>query len=125
YLGPTLYKLGRYEDALAVFLAGVPTTDALARFYLAQTYYQLRLYLKARATFVALRDHGLGPKLGAAADTYVTLIDPLYATPPPEATIAAYQASGQALLGAGKSGLAAEYFDEARQARAILDRSRP
>src|SRR5262249_9155900 len=67
--GPTFYKLGRYEEALATFLAGRGVlADALSGFYLGQTYYQLRLYRKARAAFVALRGRGLGPRLDAAAE---------------------------------------------------------
>src|SRR5262249_44064137 len=64
YLGPTLYKLGRYRDALDVFVSSSAPADALTDFYLGQTYYQLRLYRKARALFAALRTRGLGPALG-------------------------------------------------------------
>jgi tetratricopeptide (TPR) repeat protein len=115
YLGPTLYKLGRYQDALAVFLAARGPGDALDGFYLGQTYYQLGLYRKARTTFAALRKGGLGPRLAAAAETYVALIDALYAVPPPRAAIEAYRAEGQRLADAGRPALAAEYADEARQ----------
>jgi tetratricopeptide (TPR) repeat protein len=114
YLGPTLYKLGRYQDALAVFLAAPMRGDALANFYLGQTYYQLGLYRKARLTFMTLRARGLGPRLAAAAETYVALIDALYAVPPARAAIEAYRAEGQRLLDAGRPALAAEYAEEAR-----------
>ena len=122
YLGPTLYKLGRYQDALAAFIAAGPPADALARFYLGQTYYQLRLYRKARDVFMGLRARGLGPRLGAAADEYVALIDRLYVNPPPDSAISAYVTTGQALASAGKAALAAEYFDEARLAVAANPR---
>jgi tetratricopeptide (TPR) repeat protein len=118
YIGPTLYKLGRYEDALAVFLGAGGATDALSGFYLAQTYYQLHLYRKARAVFIGLRG-GLGPRLGAAADTYVSLIDALYAARPPESAIAAYRAEGQRLRAAGQEAVAAEYLEEARLVEAM------
>jgi tetratricopeptide (TPR) repeat protein len=101
YLGPTLYKLGRYEDALEV-LAPSRGSDGLADFYLGQTYYQLRLYRQARGVFAALRGRGLGPRLGAAADAYVTLVDQLFAAAPVEPAVDAYLERGRALLGAGR-----------------------
>jgi len=119
YLGPTLYKLGRYQDALAAFLGAGAGGDALSGFYLAQTYYQLHLYRKARGVFVALRGRGLGPRLAAAAETYVALIDALYAARPLDAAIAAYRAEGQRLHDAGRPALAAEYLEEARLVEAL------
>jgi tetratricopeptide (TPR) repeat protein len=119
YLAPTLYKLGRYEDALATFLGAGAPGDALSGFYRAQTYYQLRLYRKARAAFLALRGLGLGPRLDAAAGTYVGLVDALYAARPPRAAVDAYRARAEELRAAGQTALAAEYLDEARQVEAL------
>jgi tetratricopeptide (TPR) repeat protein len=120
YLGPTLYKLGRYEEALAVFVAArAATADALSSFYVGQTYYQLRLYRKARAVFVALRGRGLGPRLAAAAETYVALVDALDAAPVAPAAIDSYRARGQKLLAAGQAAVGAEFLDEARLIEAL------
>src|SRR5512140_2057134 len=59
YLGPTLYKLGRYREALATFAASRAAPDALTDFYLGETCYQLKLYRKARVVFAGLRTRGL------------------------------------------------------------------
>lgn len=123
YLGPTLYKLGRYQEALAVFVAAPAARDALTDFYLGQTYYRLRLYRKARAVFDGLRARGLGPVLGAAAERYVATIDALYARPPAAAVVDAYLAEAHALAHAGDATLAAEYLDEARQVEALVPAS--
>jgi tetratricopeptide (TPR) repeat protein len=71
YLGPTLYKLQRYEEALAVFVNSRAAPDALTDLYLGETYYRLRLYRKARAVFAGLRARGLGPALDDAAGRYL------------------------------------------------------
>jgi tetratricopeptide (TPR) repeat protein len=119
YLGPTLYKLGRYTDALDVFLRARGDADLLSGFYLAQTYYRLGLYRKARGLFVELRARGLGPRLGAAADLHVQLIDALFTAGPPPAAIDSYLTQGRKLVAAGRAALAAEYFDEARLVEAL------
>src|SRR5262249_54854288 len=90
YVGPTLYKLGRYTDALEVFLRARGGADTLTDFYRAQTYYRLGLYRKARTLFVELRARGIGPRLGAAANLHVQLIDTLYAVAPPPTAIDSY-----------------------------------
>ncbi|MBV8756001.1 MAG: hypothetical protein JO257_01920 [Deltaproteobacteria bacterium] len=112
YLGPTLYKLGRYQDALGVFLGSKASRDTLTEFYLAQTYYRLALYRSARAVFVDLRTRGLGPALDAAAGEYVAEIDRGYARRPAPVVVEAYVAQGLALSDAR---LAAAYLDEGRQ----------
>jgi hypothetical protein len=113
YLGPTLYKLGRYREALATFLASPAPPDALTEFYLGQTYYQLRLYRKSLQVFTALRGRGLGPKLAAAAEKYEHAVEATFAAAPPEGAVDFYLAAGRALL-PGEPRLAAEYLDEAR-----------
>jgi FimV-like protein len=123
YLGPTLYKLGRHREALAVFLASPAARDALTDFYLGQTYYQLRLYRKARATFAGLRARGLGPVLGAAAERYVNAVDALYARAPGPTAVDAYLAEGQALLRAGDAVVAAAYLEEAREIETLAPTS--
>jgi tetratricopeptide (TPR) repeat protein len=119
YLGPTLYKLGRYTEALDVFLRARGDVDLLSGFYLAQTYYRLGLYRKARGLFVELRARGLGPRLGAAADLHVQLIDALFTAGPSAAAIDSYLTQGRKLVAAGRAALAAEYFDEARLVEAL------
>lgn len=118
YLGPTLYKLHRYDEALAVFVTSRATPDALTDFYLGQTYYQLRLFRKARAVFAQLRARGLGPALEDAAGRYVSLIDATYQTPPPPGSIDYYLSEGVARA-AGGAVIAAEYLDEARQVEVL------
>jgi len=120
YLGPTLFKLGRHREALAVFLASTAPRDALTDFYLGQTYYQLKLYRKARALFVALRARGLGPVLDGAAARYVAMVDATYAKAPGDATIDYYVELGAETVRAPDQALvAAEIFDEARLVEAL------
>lgn len=118
YLGPTLYKLQRYDEALAVFTVSRADRDALTDFYLGQTYYQLRLYRKARAVFAELRARGLGPALHDAAGRYVAAVDATYRTPPTAASIDYYLAEGLERAAADPI-VAAEYLDEARQVEAL------
>jgi hypothetical protein len=113
YLGPTLYKLGRHREALAVFVTSRATPDALTDFYAGQTYFQLKLYRKARAVFAGLRTRGLGPALDEAAGRYVDAVDLAYRRPPEPATIDSYLDTGLGLL-ASDAVIAAEYLDEAR-----------
>jgi len=120
YLGPTLYKLGRYREALAVFVSSTATSDALTDFYLGETYYQLRLYRKARAVFDGLRARGLGPVLDAAVARYIAMVDALYVRAPTPATIDYYVELGTELAKAPDQALvAAEVYDEARQVEAL------
>lgn len=121
YLGPTLYKLGRYREALGVFATSRAAPDALTDFYLGQTYFQLRLYRKARAVFAGLRTRGLGPALDEAAARYVDAVDLAYRRPPEPAVpavIDGYLGAGLGLL-AAEPAVAAEYLDEARLAEAL------
>lgn len=118
YLGPTLYKLGRYDEALAVFLASRAAPDALTDFYRGQTYYQLRLFRKARAVFAELGARGLGPALRDAADRYVAAVDAAYHAPPAAGAIDYYLAEGTQRA-ARDPAVAAEYLDEARQVEAL------
>jgi hypothetical protein len=118
YLGPTLYKLRRYDEALAVFVASRAAPDALTDFYLGQTYYQLRLFRKARSVFTELRARGLGPALDEAAGRYLSLVDATYQAPPPAGSIDYYVSEGVARA-ASAPAVAAEYLDEARQVEAL------
>jgi FimV-like protein len=118
YLGPTLYKLGRHREALAVFATSRAAPDALTELYLGQTYYQLRLYRKARAVFVGLRNRGLGPVLDEAATRHVDAIDAAYQQAPESVSVEFYLAEGQALI-ARDPVVAAEYLDEARLVEAL------
>ncbi len=123
YLGPTLYKLGRYSEALATFLASPAPPDALTEFYLGQTYYQLRLYRKSLQVFKSLRGRGLGPKLAAAAEKYQQAVEATFAVAPPEGAVDFYLAAGRSLL-PGDPRLAAEYLDEARLVAALSSSER-
>lgn len=114
YLGPTLYKLGRYREALGVFLTSSAERDALTDFYLGETYYRLMLFRKARGVFAGLRSHGLGPALDEAARRYIDAVDLAYRKRPEAATVDSYFDSGRALL-AHEPAIAAEYLDEARE----------
>ena len=118
YLGPTLYKLGRHREAIAVFVASRAPRDQLSDFYLGQAYYQARLYRKARGVFARLRSRGLGPALDAAAARYVGAIDAAYRSPPPPAAIDAYVAQA-AEVAAADPVLAGELLDEARLVEAL------
>jgi len=118
YLGPTLYKLGRYREALAVFVSSKAAPDALTDFYLGQTYYQLKLYRKARGVFASLQARGLGPVLETAAASYVEAVDTAYRKPPEVVTIDSYIDTGRAAL-ANEPTIAAEYLDEARLVEAL------
>jgi len=118
YLGPTLYKLGRYAEALDVFVTSRAAADALTDFYRGQTYYQLRMFRKARATFAALRSGGLGPALDDAAGRYVDQVDAAYRSSPAIDAIDYYIEQGLDLR-ARDPVLAAEYLDEARQVEAL------
>jgi FimV-like protein len=113
YLGPTLYKLGRHREALAVFVTSRAAPDALTELYLGQTYYQLRLYRKARAVFAGLRNRGLGPVLDEAATRHVEAIDAAYQQAPETAVLEFYISEGTGLV-ARDPVVAAEYLDEAR-----------
>lgn len=118
YLGPTLYKLRRYAEALTVFVSSRAAPDALTDFYRGETYYQLRLYRKARAVFAGLRARGLGPALDKAAGRYVDAVDTAYRAAPTAASIDYYLAQGRELAGRDPV-LASEYLDEARQVEAL------
>jgi hypothetical protein len=118
YLGPTLYKLKRYDEALVVFVTSRAAPDALTDFYRGETCYQLRLYRKARAVFAGLRARGLGPALDDAAGRYVAAVDAAYKLAPAPASIDYYLAQGLELA-ARDPALAGEYLDEARQVEAL------
>ncbi len=118
YLGPTLYKLGRYNEALAAFAASHAMPDALTEFYLGETYYQLQLYRKARALFAALRTRGLGPALDDAAGRYVAAVDAAYRVAPTDVSIDIYLKRGLEWI-AHDPVVAAHYLDEARLVEAF------
>lgn len=118
YLGPTLYKLGRYRDALQVFVTSQAPADALTRFYLGETCYQLQLYRRARTIFIGLQSAGLGPALDEAAARYVASVDLAYGRAPEVAAIDVYLAEGRGLA-ASDPVVAGEYLEEAREVEAL------
>ena len=117
YLGPTLYKLGRYREALAVFLGSSAAPDELTTLYVGETYYQLGLYRKARVVFAGLHARGLGPVIDEAAVRYVAAIDLAYREPPTAQAIDAYIA--QARDAARDLAVSAEILEEARAVEAL------
>jgi tetratricopeptide (TPR) repeat protein len=116
YLGPTLYKLGRFREAIAVFVTSRAPADALTDLYLGQAYYQLRLFRKARGVFARLR--GLGPVLDETAARYVAAVDLAYQVAPTAATIDSYIAQARELA-ASEPVVAGELYDEARQVEGL------
>jgi tetratricopeptide (TPR) repeat protein len=112
YLGPTLYKLGRYKEALEVFLGSPSPRDEITEFYLGTTYYQLKLFDAARRSFTALKGR-LGPKLAEAAVRYVQEIDGLLIkTPLPSVTDRLFAQAHAALL-ANQTFTAGAFLEEA------------
>ena len=118
YLGPTLYKLGRYREALAVFVTSKAAPDPLTDFYLGQTYFQLNLFRKARGVFAGLHARGIGPVLDAAAARYLDTIDAAYSAAPGPEVIDFYADAGRGAL-ASDPVVAGELLDEARQVEAL------
>ena len=118
YLGPTLYKLTRYREALGVFVTSAMTRDELTELYLGQTYYQLSLYRKARAVFVGLRARGVGPVIGEAATRYIEAVDAAYQARPDAVVIDAYVDQARELAPTDPV-VAGEIYDEARAVEAL------
>jgi tetratricopeptide (TPR) repeat protein len=81
YLGPTLYKLDRLQEARAVLAAYHRTgaRDPVADYYLGLSYYRFGFLRLARETFLALDAHEAGPQLAEGARRFVAEID-RYAT---------------------------------------------
>jgi FimV-like protein len=77
YLGPTLYKLGRYAEAQAVLARQHRRgpRDAVADYYLALTYHRLGLTQLARRVFAGLDAREAGPRLAEGAARFVAAID--------------------------------------------------
>lgn len=115
YLGPTLVKLGRDREAIAVFVTSRAPRDALSDFYLGEAYYHASLYRKARAVFAGLRSRGLGPVLDEAAARYVAAVDAVYLAPPSDALVDTYLAQAREV----DPVYAGEVYDEARLVDAL------
>jgi tetratricopeptide (TPR) repeat protein len=113
YLGPTLYELGRYVEALRVLSAEQTGRDPLGDFYLATTLYRLRLYHAARKTFRELHRSAIGPRLRDAAATHASRLDVVLAEPPGKETIAALIAQSQAAIERGDALVGAAFLKEA------------
>src|SRR5260370_14096507 len=77
YLGPTLYKLGRFDDARLVLARAhrAGSIDSVAEYYLGLTYYRLGLWRLARVVFATLDRNQAGPKLAEGAARFVAEID--------------------------------------------------
>lgn len=83
YLGPTLYKLGRFDEARSVLARSYRSgdIDPVAHYYLGLCWYRLGLLRLARTVFVALDAAAVGPKLAAGAARFVAEIDARPAAP--------------------------------------------
>jgi hypothetical protein len=77
YLGPTLYKLGRLDEARLVLAAlhRSGRSDAVADYYLGMTWYRLGLLQLARSLFARIDARDAGPKLADGAARFVAEID--------------------------------------------------
>jgi tetratricopeptide (TPR) repeat protein len=77
YLGPTLYKLGRIDEARLVLARAhrAGTADAVSNYYLGLCWYRLGLVRVARQLFVTLDPREAGPKLADGAARFVAEID--------------------------------------------------
>ncbi len=85
YLGPTLYKLGRIDEARLVLARAhrAGGADAVSEYYLGLCWYRLGLVRLARQLFAALDPREAGPKLAEGAARFVAAIDarPVAAAP--------------------------------------------
>jgi tetratricopeptide (TPR) repeat protein len=77
YLGPTLYKLGRLDEARQVLARAhrSGSVDAVAEYYLGLAWYRLGLVRLARSVFVSIDARDAGPKLAEGAAHFVADID--------------------------------------------------
>jgi tetratricopeptide (TPR) repeat protein len=77
YLGPTLYKLGRIDEARSVLARAhrAGTADAITDYYLGLCWYRLGLVRLARQLFAGLDPREAGPKLADGAARFVAEID--------------------------------------------------
>jgi hypothetical protein len=77
YLGPTLYKLNRCDEARLVLAAlrRSGRSDAVSDYYLAMSYYRIGLLQLAREVFAHLDVQDAGPKLAAGATRFIAEID--------------------------------------------------
>jgi tetratricopeptide (TPR) repeat protein len=77
YLGPTLYKAGRIDEARVVLdrMHRSGQTDAVAEYYLGLCWYRLGLVRLARALFSTIDSAAAGPKLAEGASRFIADID--------------------------------------------------
>jgi tetratricopeptide (TPR) repeat protein len=77
YLGPTFYKLGRFDDARRVLSAlhRAGAADSVADYYLALSYYRLGFLRLARAFFLRMDTRDAGPKVAEGATRFIAEID--------------------------------------------------
>jgi hypothetical protein len=77
YLGPTLYKLGRFAEARRVLAVAHRNgaLDGVAEYYLGLTWYRLGLVRLARTVFAAIDARDAGPKLAEGAAHFIADID--------------------------------------------------
>src|SRR6516225_9338445 len=114
YVGATLQKLGRCEEALEAFAAADPTShDALLDYYRALACYDARLYLCADKLLASVRDRS-GPRIAALVqEVRAKIAVALSGGPSTDAIDWYHQRAGEA-LGQGRKLLAAAYLEEAQ-----------
>jgi tetratricopeptide (TPR) repeat protein len=77
YMGPTFYKLGRFEEALAMLsrMRRTGTRDAVAEYYLGLCRERLGLLVLARQVFAELDREAAGPRLAEGATRFLADIE--------------------------------------------------
>jgi tetratricopeptide (TPR) repeat protein len=115
YLGYSLYKLDRFEEASAEVrraLGADPSLDGpLPRFYLGLSLHRRRLYLTSREELVRVVEISGPSRLAAQATEFLRAIDLAVAKAFPD-TAHAYHAMGLRALAAERPGAAADAFEE-------------
>lgn len=116
YVGATLVKLERYDEALEAFLdatARAPAAkDALLAYYEALASHGARLYRRADALFAAIGAEA-GPRIAEQARRAREELATVLKTVPKDGTVDWYLTRAEELARAGRAGVAALYAEEA------------
>lgn len=112
YVGATLVKLQRFEEAFEAFARVQAPSDDLMRWYEAMACHGARLYQRAERLLATLATGG-GPAVSAHARQVQGEVQQLLAGPPTEATLTWYRARAAEATDTGRPALAAAYLAEA------------
>ena len=116
YVGATLMKMKRPEDALVEFgraeSAAPDERDGLLDYYHALACYDARLFFCADRLLAALGEQP-GPRIAAQARKIRADLAPILSTPPPIASVDWYHARAQEAIKAGRVALGCAYYEEA------------